>query len=288
MHFQPGGSMPRFPLTARGALLGASLGALLSPTPAGAQASATPTPDGAAPPATSGTPSASVSSTPAARASRPPSVDGRDRDEAWAAARPIDQFREFDPKEGGEPRFRTVAKVTYDDRNLYVVVRAYDPHPDSIVPLLSRRDVRTQSDQIKVVIDSYHDRRTGYEFMLNPAGVKRDASILNDGDEDMSWDGVWEGAARIDSLGWVAEFRIPFSQLRYPDAPVHTFGFAVWRDIARFNERLSWPVYRRSRPGFASQLGDLTNITAIPSARRLEVTPYTVAKDVTDPRDLPN
>ena len=280
--------MPRFPLTARGALLGVSLGLLLVSSPAGAQVAATSTPDGTAPPATSGSWSAAVSSTPAARASRPPTIDGRDADEAWAAARPIEQFREFDPKEGGDPRFRTVAKVTYDDRNLYVVVRAYDPHPDSIVPLLSRRDVRTQSDQIKVVIDSYHDRRTGYEFMLNPAGVKRDASILNDGDEDMSWDGVWEGAARIDSAGWVAEFRIPFSQLRYPDAPAHTFGFAVWRDIARFNERLSWPLYRRSRPGFASQLGDLTNITAIPSARRLEVTPYAVAKDVTDPRDLAN
>ena len=67
-------------------------------------------------------------------------------------------------------------------------VRAFDPHPDSIIALLSRRDVRTASDQIKVMIDSYHDRRTGFEFAVNPAGVKRDYYAYDDGQEDVSWD----------------------------------------------------------------------------------------------------
>ena len=83
---------------------------------------------------------------------------------AWSSANVITGFRMFQPVEDGEPRFRTEAKATYDAANLYVFVRAYDPHPDSIIGLLSRRDVKTQSDQIKIMIDSYHDRRTGYEF----------------------------------------------------------------------------------------------------------------------------
>ena len=144
--------------------------------------------------------------------------------------------------------------------------------------------MRTASEQLKLMIDSYHDRRTGFEFMLNPAGVKRDASIINDGEEDMSWDAVWDAAARIDSAGWVAEFRIPFNQLRYPSAPAHTFGFGIWRDVGRHNRRLSWPLYRRTQAGFASQLGDLADIVGIPAARRLEVAPYIVQKTVTEAR----
>lgn len=210
------------------------------------------------------------------RAARPPVVDGRPDDLIWAGAPLIEGFRVFDPVEDGEPRFRTEARVAYDERNLYVMVRAFDPHPDSIGALLARRDVRTASDEIKIYIDSYHDRRSGFEFGINPAGVKRDIAIFNDSNEDPSWDAVWDAQAKIDSLGWVAEFRIPLSQLRYPAADSHTFGLAITREIARYNERHSWPLYRRSKAGIASQFGELTGIRGIASPRRLEVVPYTV------------
>jgi hypothetical protein len=94
---------------------------------------------------------------------------------------------------------------------------------------------------------------------------------------------VWDVATTVDSLGWTAEFRIPLSQLRYANAPVHTFGFAVWRDIERFKERVSWPLYRRNQSGFVSQLGEITGIEGISSPRRLEATPYVVTKNVTVP-----
>ncbi len=151
-------------------------------------------------------------------AAEAPTIDGRDDDAVWRSAPPITEFREFVPVEDKDPRFPTEAKVAYDTHNIYVFVRAFDPSPDSILELLARRDNRTPSDQLKVVIDSYHDRRSGYEFAVNPAGVKRDYAIYNDGDEDEAWDGVWEVAARVDSLGWTAEYRIPLSQLRYPHA----------------------------------------------------------------------
>ncbi|HEY8176840.1 MAG TPA: DUF5916 domain-containing protein, partial [Gemmatimonadaceae bacterium] len=166
---------------------------------------------------------------------------------------------------------------------LYVIVRAYDPHPDSIRALLARRDARTASDEIKVFIDSYHDKRSGFEFGVNPAGVKRDIAILNDREEDNSWDAVWDASARIDSLGWVAEFRIPLNQLRYPAAATHTFGLAITREIARYSERHSWPLYRRSKAGIASQFGELTGISGIASSRRLEIAPYTVTKTANVP-----
>lgn len=223
-------------------------------------------------------PTASATVAVAARAFQPPVIDGKGDDAVWTTAQLITGFRTFDPVENGDPRFRTEARVAYDDHNLYVLVRAYDPHPDSIVALLSRRDVRTQSEWLKIIIDGYHDRRTGIELSVNPAGVKRDYAVLNDGEEDGSWDGVWDVGTRIDSLGWVAEFRVPLNQLRYGSEPTHTFGFGIWRDVARYNERYAWPLYSRSKGGLASQLGELTGITGIASPRRLEVAPYTVAK----------
>ncbi|MBW7932859.1 MAG: carbohydrate binding family 9 domain-containing protein [Gemmatimonadaceae bacterium] len=208
-------------------------------------------------------------------------VDGRDDDAAWRDAMLIDSFRQFDPVENGDPRdFRTEAKVTYDDRYLYVFVRAYDPRPDSLLALLARRDVRTQSDWLHLMIDSYHDRRTGYRFTVNPAGVQRDVYMSNDGNEDVSWDAVWSVATRVEKDAWTAEYRIPFSQMRFARADDHTFGLAIWRDVGRTNERLSWPLYRRNQPGMVSQFGELRGINRIAMPRRFEATPYTVAKDL--------
>ncbi len=223
---------------------------------------------------------------PAARAVRTESairLDGRPDDAVWAVAPVTDDFRQFQPAEAGPARFRTAFQVAYDDRTLYVFVRMFDPRPDSLVALLSRRDVRTPSEWIKVVVDGFRDRRSGMQFMVNPAGVKRDATIFSDVQEDNAWDGVWDVAVAVDSLGWTAEYAIPFSQLRFQPAEELTFGFGVWRDVARHGERDAWPVYRPSRQTFASQLGDLTGIVGIGRNRRLEVMPYVVSKNVTVP-----
>jgi hypothetical protein len=220
----------------------------------------------------------------AAPAPAAPTIDGREDDAVWASVVPITGFRVFDPKEDGDPTFPTEVRFAYDRQNLYVFARMFDPHPDSIVSLLSRRDVKTQSEQIKIMIDSYHDRRTGYEFAVNPAGVKRDYYTYDDSQEDVTWDAVWDVATRIDSAGWTAEFRIPLSQIRYPSAEEHDFGVMIMRDIARTSERSSWPLYRRSKRGIASQFGDLTGLRGLGSPRRIEAAPYAVTKSVSAPR----
>ena len=145
---------------------------------------------GVAPPPSSATQAKAV------RAVVPVVIDGRDDDAVWRIAQPITQFREFQPKEDGDPRFATEAKVAYDDRYFYVFIRAFDPHPDSILKLLARRDVRAATDQLKIMVDSYHDRRSGFEFAVNPAGVKRDYAMYNDSQEDDAWDAVWTSARR--------------------------------------------------------------------------------------------
>jgi hypothetical protein len=220
----------------------------------------------------------------ATRAERAPVIDGRADDPVWQNAAVIKDFVEFDPDPGKPARFATEARVAYDARNFYAFIRMFDPEPDKILKLLARRDTRTASDQIKIVIDSYHDRRSGYEFAVNPAGVKRDYAIYNDSNEDDAWDGVWEARTTVDSLGWTAEFRIPLSQLRYTPSESNTFGFAIWRDIDRFKERVSWPLYHNNQAGFASQLGEVGGLTGLASPRRLEISPYAVTKNITLPK----
>jgi len=226
---------------------------------------------------------ATATSAMAIRAATAPVLDGKTDDLTWRDAQVIDQFLEYEPKKGAETRFKTEVRVTYDDKNLYILARMYDPAPDSIVSLLSRRDVRTQSEQLKIMIDSYHDRRTGYEFCVNPAGVKRDFYVYDDNNEDPTWDAVWDVATRIDSLGWVAEFRIPFSQIRFNNIEDHTFGFMVVRDVARTSARISWPLYDHEKQGYFSQMGDLSGIRGLSAPRRLEVMPYVVTKNETRP-----
>jgi hypothetical protein len=215
-------------------------------------------------------------------AARPPVIDGRDDDAVWRQAPAITEFQEWRPSEGGPPKLPTEAKVAYDAGNLYVLVRAFDPHPDSIITVLARRDYFTPSDMIWLFLDSYHDRRTGYEFGVNPSGVKLDAQIYNDGNEDFAWDAVWDVATRRDSLGWTAEFRIPLSQLRYGRQKRHTFGLIIDRDLYRYSQRVSWPLLRQSKAGFVSQFGDVPGFDDLEAPRRLEAAPYVVTKNVSE------
>ncbi len=220
----------------------------------------------------------------AMRTPQAPVIDGKDRDAIWATAQVISGFRQFDPVEDADPTMQTEARVAYDDRTLFVLVRAFDPHPDSIMALLSRRDERTQSDYIRVLIDSYHDKRTGYQFAVNPAGVQRDIYLYNDNQEDITWNAVWEVKTSIDSLGWIAEFAIPLNQLRFGQQESHTFGLGIHREVARLNERSSWPLFRRTGFGMASQLGEVQGIRGIGANRRLELMPYSVQSNETRQR----
>lgn len=215
-------------------------------------------------------------------------LDGEFNEEAWRLATPISAFLQREPREGSEPTHRTEVRVLYDKTYLYVAVRAFDPDPGRIVGIKTRRDAHSPSDWIAVFIDSYRDRRTAYQFGVNAAGVKRDSYFFNDGNQDDSWDAVWDVQVTKDSQGWKAEFRIPFSQLRFEPGKGDTFGFAVWREVPRLNEVSTWPVLARSRSGFVSQFGSLSGLRLSGAGKRLEFVPYSVGQVSTKPVDAGN
>ncbi|NIM52487.1 MAG: hypothetical protein GTN62_14245 [Gemmatimonadales bacterium] len=212
-------------------------------------------------------------------AERAPRLDGRLDDAVWQTTMVAADFTQVLPEDGTQPTERSDVRVVYGEDALYVGARLYDSEPEGIVGRLGRRDTHTSSDQFTVSIDSYHDHRTAFRVSVNPAGIRGDEVTANDDEHgDDSWDPVWEVATRIDSLGWVAEMRIPFSQLRFSTAREQTWGINFTRLIFRKNEWVVWSWVPNTELGFASHFGHLLGLRDVPAPRRLEVLPYTVAK----------
>src|SRR6266567_3117350 len=218
----------------------------------------------------------------------PTSADRTNADlkpEFWATMPPVGGFLQREPHEGAAPSEATEFRVAYDQTTLFVYVRAHDRDSDKIVSYLTRRDVDSPCDWIRVLVDSYHDRRTAYEFAVNPAGVKFDRYWFNDTNNDDSWDAVWDVSVSRDAGGWSAEFRIPFSQLRFATGESKTFGFAVVREIARVKETSTWPLLSKKATGFVSSFGDLGGLSVVASPKKLELMPYSVGSVTTQPTD---
>ena len=216
----------------------------------------------------------------ATRRTTPIVIDGKLDDAAWATAEATGAFVQSYPQPGVAAPDQTQVRILYDDDALYVGIRLFDAHPDSIAAGLARRDAGASTgiytDWAHLVIDSYHDRRTAFLFSTTPRGVQKDSYIYSDISEDVNWDAVWQVGTRVDSLGWVAEYRIPLSQLRFggDSANGRVWGLQVQRDIARRKERDTWTPWSPQDGAFVSRFGDLVGLDGIRVPQRLEVTPY--------------
>ncbi|HUP90147.1 MAG TPA: DUF5916 domain-containing protein [Longimicrobiales bacterium] len=220
-----------------------------------------------------------------------PNVDGQLSENVWQTAQPISSFTQFKPNPGDPSKQKTELRFAYDDDALYIAARMFDSHPDSIVAQLARRDDDIFSDWILVAIDSYYDRRTAFAFGVNARGVKRDMLLYDDTNDDDSWDAVWDGASRIDSLGWTAEFRIPLSQLRFsaPKAGQEMiWGAQALRVIARYNEESFWAPTKPDGNALVSAFGDLVGVSGLKPPRRAEVLPYSMSRLVRAPGERAN
>ena len=214
----------------------------------------------------------------AARLTEPVTVDGLLKEAVWQNAEAATDFKQRDPEEGVPPSQRTEVRIAFDDDALYVGARLYDTVPDSILARLARRDVSIPSDRFCIYLDPYHDRRTGYYFMVNAAGTHYDGTLYNDSWDDDSWDGVWEAKPHIDAQGWTLEMRIPFSQLRSQRGENCVWGVNFKRVIPRRNEE-DYLVYQPKKgSGFVSRFPDLVGIETGRAGRSIEILPYLTTK----------
>jgi hypothetical protein len=214
----------------------------------------------------------------AVRLTSPVSLDGALTDPAWQGAPGITRLVQSQPLEDAAATESTWVWIAYDDEALYVAARMWDSHPDSIIAPYFRRDDFVPSDFAGVILDPFNDHRTGYEFVITPSGAIMDATMANDGEEDASWDGVWEGRVRRDPQGWTCEMRIPFSQLRFAPGERQVWGVNFARNIARRAEKSFVVIKPKAESGFQSRFPHLVDIEGVKAGRTVELSPYVTGK----------
>ena len=213
----------------------------------------------------------------------PIAVNGRLDEPIWAAGEPAQNFRQQDPREGEPASQRTEVRFVYDEEALYIGARMFDDQGASGVrSRLSRRDQITEGDNIQFVLDTFHDHTGRTVLTISPSGAWGDAGQASSF-ADPSWDPVWDIATNVDSLGWTAELRLPFSQLRFPIKPDHAWGIQIWRFVERLNEISMWSFWGKTESGGPTRFGHLEGINIAQRKLGLEVLPYVVSRmeDVT-------
>ncbi len=221
--------------------------------------------------------------TPLTRLAGPIVVDGRSDDAAWQSVPPL-RLAVHLPTYGSEPTERTVARVAYDDDALYVVVDALESHPGGVRASSMLRDDDAPGDFINVLLDTFGDRQNAVSFSTTPGGQRNDWSISNDAQNatalSPAWNGVWDLATARDAEGWHAEFRIPFSTLRFTTREGRVeFGLSVNRLTAHSNERVTYPTIEPSAPMavWKPSRWQRVSVEDIRPARSVRLTPYVVA-----------
>ncbi len=227
------------------------------------------------------------------RVERPPRLDGRLDEAVWELATPIARFVQREPFEGRSVSEVTEVRILHDDQALYIGAWLFDRDPSAIVLGEARRDVDLQDmDAFLVVLDTYLDHQNGFVFGTTPAGIEFDGQVTKEGEGgftgtrqqagsggglNLNWDGSWDVAASVDDRGWYAEFRIPFTTLRYPNGGLQRWGMNLARFIRRRNEQAYWaPVPRQYDLYRISLAGTVEGIEA-PSRRTVSITPYALS-----------
>lgn len=209
------------------------------------------------------------------RTSANPKIDGILDDGVWSQAAIATDFIELrpvperiEPKEG-----RTEVKFLYDDYAIYISARMYDK-PDSVVHELVSRDNIGNADFIGIVFDTFLDGVNGNGFFVTAAGVQFDAKYSLIGGEDPNWNAVWESAVKLDDKGWTAEFKIPYSALRFSSKDIQNWGMNITRKRTGTNRQTFWNYVDPKVDGFINQSGVLEGLKGIKAPLRLSFSPY--------------
>jgi hypothetical protein len=207
-------------------------------------------------------------------------LDGRIDDEPWRRAQVVSDLQQDDPDNMAAPTESTTVRVAYDDRYIYVAMEMFMREPSQVRDGLARRGSAPPSDKVYLGFDTAHDHQNAYVFEVNASGVQNDFLQVEDTRNNNDYEAVWEVVTARTAQGWNAEFRIPFSQMRFPpqggDRTV--WGFQVRRDIFVRGEADWWIARPRGKEGVVSRFGHLIFDDRLSPPRRLEFTPYTLGQ----------
>ncbi len=207
------------------------------------------------------------------RVSRPPAMEDFLQGIPREAEAEVSGFRQRDPKDGDPASEETTAYLSYDQANLYVIFVCKD-QPRQVRAHMARRETALDDDLVAVLLDTFHDRRRAYYFLVNPLGVQADAIVTEGSGTDYSFDTVWKSEGRLTADGYIVWIAIPFRSLRFPGEMVQQWGIGLGRSIVRKNEQNWWPHISRKQEGNIQQLGTASGIERISPGRNLQFIPY--------------
>ena len=218
----------------------------------------------------------------------PPVIDGRLDDETWNGAEPVSGFIQRDPDNGKPMTEETRIQVVYDSRYLYIAVTCMDSNP--VTTGFGRRDEEPPTDMVNIGLDPRHDHLTGYLFQTNPSSWQGDMSLFDDDNSDRDYNSNWEVRSQVTPTGWTAEFRIPFSQMRFTATPSagQVWGFDVKREIRKKGEQGFWVARPRGERGDTSRFGHLVFDSPLTPPGRLEFLPYGLTRAAFTPTLQPS
>ena len=215
------------------------------------------------------------------RTSQAITVDGVPDESAWLAADSAHNFTQNFPTDSLPAQAQTVAKILYDDNNIYVLgIMQNLPGSRSYVTPSLRRDFRgAANDSFSVVFDTFSDRTNGVLFGVNPFGVMREALIINGGSGGdsfgLDWDNKWYAEARQFENYWVVEMAIPFKTLRFNEG-ADSWLVNFYRVDSEYAERSTWAPIKRTFPIFnlATNRELVWDVPTKKPGRNISVIPY--------------
>ena len=215
-------------------------------------------------------------------------IDGDLSDSMWQNAVKMELKYENNPGHGTPADQKTELWLYENGDSLYVAIKAYDSDPSKIRASFRDRDALWDDDNVGIIIDTFNDERSGYEFFVNPLGAQADMRMddSNGWNEDSSWDAIWDSAGKITDFGYVVEMAIPFSALRFTDSDeALTWTIAGWRNFPR-DIRKQYATFHQDKNIKCNlcQMDKLEGMDNLKPSRNLQFTPtLTISKsDVKD------
>jgi len=209
------------------------------------------------------------------RVSQPPKLAEFVKGKRPEAEARITDFRQREPSDGARASKETSAYLSYDHKNLYVVVVCRD-EPEKVRARMTKREDIGSDDQVAVYLDTFHDRRRAYVFAANPLGIQSDLVLTEGQSPDFSFDTLWHSKGRLTPSGFVVWMAIPFQSLRFPNAPEQRWGIALGRFTPHNQEDAFWPYITNRIEGFSQQMATLEGMKSIASGYNVQVIPYGV------------
>lgn len=209
------------------------------------------------------------------RTTNPPKIDGVLDDLVWQTAQEATGFTQFRPAAGVKDSLenRTVVKMTYDDKAIYLAAYLYDD-PSKIMKQLTSRDDFGQSDFFGLILNPNNDAQNDTEFFVFSSGTQADAVASPSNGEDFGWNAVWESKVKINDDGWVIEMKIPYRALRFSNQEVQTWGVQFHRRFRRDRSQYTWNPIDITKGNIGLYHGELSGIKNIEPPTRLAFYPF--------------